>query len=120
MTTWNATLLVEGEDTPDGRSCAPGSISWEEPLRLSSLTGEQIGKVEPVWREGNLIRGIIHADVPDDLSGAPVAADVRIMRGKVTGTPDDIRQVITSGQLMGATLVPAAVWPAARIDGAAE
>lgn len=64
---WTATLMLEGVLTDDGRCFAPGSITWRDlPLTLmgmveTSEAGHQgaivSGRIDQVWREGNLVKG---------------------------------------------------------------
>lgn len=63
---WTATLAPEGSLTDDGRAFAPGSITWRElPLTLMAMTetsegghigAEVAGRIDRIWREGDLIR----------------------------------------------------------------
>jgi 2'-5' RNA ligase len=64
---WQAVLCVEGEPTEDGRMLEAGSITWRElPLSLGVMfetphsfeaSAEIGGRIDRIWRDGNLIRG---------------------------------------------------------------
>lgn len=63
---WEATLLVEGEPTDDGRLIDEGAIDWRElPLSLMAQIstddghdGAQVaGRIDRIWRDGNRIMG---------------------------------------------------------------
>lgn len=55
---WKGVLLVEGEQSRDGRIIALGALKWTTPFPLTDLeTHAVIGRVNEVWRDGNLIRG---------------------------------------------------------------
>lgn len=63
---WTASFAPEGTPTDDGREFAPGSITWRElPLSLMAMTktagghdgAEVAGRIDRIWREGNMIRG---------------------------------------------------------------
>lgn len=79
---WQAILLVEDALTEDGRYIAPGATSWRElPLSLMAMTvtPEQgghglaflAGRIDNIWREGNLIMG--SGVFNDDTDGSRVA-----------------------------------------------
>jgi 2'-5' RNA ligase len=64
---WQAVLCVEGEPTEDGRMLEAGSITWRDlPLSLGVMfetphsfeaSAEIGGRIDRIWRDGNLIRG---------------------------------------------------------------
>lgn len=63
---WTASFAPEGVPTDDGREFAPGSITWRDlPLSLMAMTktadghdgAEVAGRIDRIWREGNMIRG---------------------------------------------------------------
>lgn len=66
-TRWRAVLCVEGEPTEDGRMLEYGSITWRElPLSLGVMfetphsdgaSAEIGGRIDRIWRDGNLIMG---------------------------------------------------------------
>jgi len=64
---WTATLCPEGSPTDDGRIFAPDAIDWRDlPLTLMAMTNTSAegghdgalvaGRIDRIWREGNLIR----------------------------------------------------------------
>lgn len=64
---WQAVLCVEGEPTEDGRMLETGSITWRDlPLSLGAMfetphsydsSAEICGRIDRIWRDGNLIMG---------------------------------------------------------------
>jgi hypothetical protein len=63
---WEGILVVEDTLTEDGRYIKPGATTWRElPLSLAAMleteeghTGAQVcGRIDDIWREGNLIMG---------------------------------------------------------------
>lgn len=70
----NATLMVEGEVLTDGRMVAIGALTWPDlpiPIRLDFGSGEVVGSVDRIWREGNVVRAHWTAERPlEDLAAA--------------------------------------------------
>lgn len=79
-TRWQATLLVEGEPTEDGRMIEAGATTWRAlPLPLAFMDDSMhaeadeapvVGRIDQIWRAGNLIQaaGVFNdAATPPDL-----------------------------------------------------
>lgn len=91
---WRGPLAIEGQVTGDGREFAPGSLTWAElpvPLRWNkedSHGGEartiavNVGRIDNIWRDGNLIMGEGVLDLSDD-DGRRVHAKIegKFLRG---------------------------------------
>lgn len=64
---WSGVLVVEGITTGDGREFAPNALTWAEtPLLRWQKEGSHggqhdvtvsVGRIDDVWRDGNVIRG---------------------------------------------------------------
>lgn len=77
LASWHGVLCVEGVTTGDGREFAPDALSWAEQTLLrwqkESAHGGQhdvtvsVGRIDRVWRVGNLImgEGVIDIESPD-------------------------------------------------------
>lgn len=85
---WRGPLAVEGKVTGDGREFAPDALTWAElpaPLRWNkedSHGGEpktvavNVGRIDKVWRDGDLIMGEGVLDLSDD-DGRRVHAKIK-------------------------------------------
>ena len=91
---WRGPLAIEGQVTGDGREFAPEALTWAElpvPLRWNkedSHGGEartiavNVGRIDNIWRDGNLIMGEGVLDLADD-DGRRVHAKIegKFLRG---------------------------------------
>lgn len=91
---WRGPLVIEGKVTGDGREFAPGALTWAElpvPLRWNkedSHGGEartiavNVGRIDNIWRDGDLIMGEGVLDLSDD-DGRKVHAKIegKFLRG---------------------------------------
>jgi 2'-5' RNA ligase len=91
---WRGPLAIEGQVTGDGREFAPDALTWAElpvPLRWNkedSHGGEartiavNVGRIDNIWRDGNLIMGEGVLDLSDD-DGRRVHAKIggKFLRG---------------------------------------
>jgi hypothetical protein len=93
MARWHGTLVVEGEETGDGREFAPGSLEWEDPetglillqYQPESLPQHEksvtIGRIDRIERDGSDILGWGYIDL-----GTPDGVDyARRLRNKTAG-----------------------------------
>jgi hypothetical protein len=90
LTRWEGVLVVEDTITEDGRYIMPGATSWRDlPLSLAAMleteeghTGAEVcGRIDEIWREGNLVMG---RGVFDETDFAREIADMvenRTLRG---------------------------------------
>lgn len=87
---WTADFVPEGVLTDDGRAMAPGSLTWRElPLSLMAMLETQeghdgarvSGRIDRVWREGNMIRGEGMFDDGDFGLDVARLVDDRTLRG---------------------------------------
>ena len=130
-------LLVEGEETIDGRYFTEDAVEWRDlplPLMMKSQnTGEghkestAIGAIAEMWREGNEIWGRGHFSASEDgqkgrqliaegvLNG--VSADVGGASSEFEADPDGgaQKQRISKGTVMGATVLPLQAFSEARV-----
>jgi hypothetical protein len=77
---WDAVFVPEATLTEDGRAFAPGSLSWRDlPLTLMAMTttgpggheGARLaGRIDRIWREGELVKAAGVFDSGPDDSGA--------------------------------------------------
>ena len=91
---WRGPLAIEGQVTGDGREFAEGALTWAElpvPLRWNkedSHGGDartiavNVGRIDNIWRDGNLIMGEGVLDLSDD-DGRRVHAKIegKFLRG---------------------------------------
>lgn len=102
-TAWQATLLVEGEATEDGRLMLPGSISWRQlPLTLGLMletahtdmaAAPTCGRIDMIWRAGNAVQAAgVFTDTSDDpaLAEAGRAAVAAVSSRTVRGISVDL------------------------------
>jgi 2'-5' RNA ligase len=85
---WRGPLAIEGQVTGDGREFAPDALTWAElpvPLRWNkedSHGGEartiavNVGRIDNIWRDGDLIMGEGVLDLSDD-DGRRVHAKIK-------------------------------------------
>lgn len=64
MVDWTGVIAIEGETTGDGRLLDPGSLNWGEgPWALiwdreeGDHSGQVVGSMTRIWRDGNMVRG---------------------------------------------------------------
>ena len=84
---WRGVLAVENVETGDGRMFAPNSLSWAQlpvPLMYQLVTSHgggtdqsvNVGRIDKVWRDGNLIMGEGVIDMTDP-HGRAAATKIR-------------------------------------------
>lgn len=128
MRAWQGVLLLEGEETNDGRIIVPGSTRWEEvmiPVRMRPTyanPGDQVaepvpvGSVESIVRDGKYLRARGH--VVNTVHPGVYAAAALMSRVEVDATVGESLH-ITGGVLRSVVLtldMSFAVWPEARIE----
>lgn len=135
-------LLVEGEETIDGRYFTENAVEWRDlplPLMMKTQnTGEghkeskAIGAIAEMWREGNEIWGRGHFSATEDgqqgrqliaegvLNG--ISADVGGASSEFEADPDGgaQKQRISKGTVMAATVLPLQAFGEARIAVTAD
>ncbi|WP_328436886.1 hypothetical protein OHA71_06410 [Streptomyces sp. NBC_00444] len=91
---WRGPLAIEGQVTGDGREFAPEALTWAElpvPLRWNKedshggdpkTVAVNVGRIDRIWRDGNLIMGEGVLDLSDD-DGRRVHAKIegKFLRG---------------------------------------
>jgi hypothetical protein len=89
---WEGVIAVEGVPTGDGRQFAPNALRWQDlPLTLTyqppshggmSTDGLEVGTIEKIYRDGNLIRASGRFDL-EDPEALKIAGKVarRVLRG---------------------------------------
>jgi 2'-5' RNA ligase len=94
---WEAVLTVEGRETGDGREFGVDSLTWDEmPVTLTyqppshggvSTDGIVVGRIDEIWRDGELIRGRGVFDMKD-----PAAVDIarKVDEGFLKGVSVDV------------------------------
>jgi hypothetical protein len=99
---WEGVIAVEGVPTGDGRQFAPNALRWQDlPLTLTyqppthgGIAGDgfEVGTIDKIWRDGNLIRaeGTFDLEDPDAVKVAGKVAR-RVLRG-VSVDVDDTRE----------------------------
>ena len=126
-------LVIEGEDTGDGRRFAPGSLTWRDlpiPLRwVRQDTGQHdnaitVGKITDIWRVGREVlgSGVLFADVAETdevmtlmaegLGG--ISVDVDSVEGQQDGLLGMDTTEFTAGRISAATLVAIPAFAGAR------
>lgn len=119
---FTATLIVEGEESTDGRTVAVGALTWETPIPLQDhgLWTEGgsaiVGCITSIHRAGNLIRGSGSAN--KDVTGKPLAAEITIDEWEIGDAlaEDGGSVTVKKGTLRQVALVPVPAFPAARVD----
>jgi hypothetical protein len=124
---WAATLMREGETLPDGRRCEPGSIEWPElPLPLvttfqaGELGMEPIGRIDEVWRDGDLIRarGVADRDMTGDGAGMEVSIERYTLSSELfdLAAADDLKIAITKATLRAVCVIATPAYAGARFE----
>lgn len=130
-------LLVEGEETIDGRYFTPDAVEWRDlplPLMMKNRnTGEghkesvAIGAIHDMWREGNEIWGRGYFSASDEGQQGRQLIEEGVLNGvsaDVGGAASEFeadtesgtrKQRITKGTVMGATVLPLQAFTEARI-----
>ncbi|QDH93315.1 hypothetical protein QC999_gp35 [Microbacterium phage Cressida] len=114
MSAWSGTIAVEGRPTDDGRMLMPGRITWPDlpmPLREPDH-GEEIGTVQTITREGDLLRATgTWNEAPEEIGLA-----INILGGESQFATDGAVMVVTGGRIAGVYTSENPAWPEARMD----
>lgn len=113
--TWTGIIAIEGEPTGNGRLIANGALSWpDHPLPLTNeIDGAEVGTVEEIWRDGDLIRA--KGTIKDDSFGYIHSVGVSLEDPQAEGDFDGGFSVVTKAAIREAAIVAAAAWADAQI-----
>jgi hypothetical protein len=114
--TWTGIIAIEGEPTGDGRLLAAGSLDWpDHPLALThEIDGPQVGTVEEIWRDGDLIRA--KGTIEDANLGHFHSVGVALQDPQAEGDFDGSFSVVTKATIREVGIVAAAAWADAQIS----